>query len=446
MAMIPTRPDNTAPEPGTLTVPADGGWAHGAETWITGPTGTLLVTAVTAAILGALAAYLITRRTSNKTNISRHLMYLPLLLVNAAAVYGQVAFFYESVAPAGWPILGKLALSILIAAAIESIAVYVGWHAHDALLMKASATAARLRRASYLLALLVGAINYAHFAGTGFFDPTAASVAFGLLSLLSPWLWGLHTRRAQHVQLTKEGAIDVAGATFSAERIWAFPVRAYLARRWSIDHYVTDPREAWDGYNADLARARAVKPGTRLWAAWMVLAGHADIEPGVVPTRRPGKSAGKIPGAAPGAHPDARPVSGPGAHPAIGSGTATGAGNGVRPGGNSTRNGAGKPARPPTPRRAPQPGNGRTSQPTSAQLKAFKIRAATPGITWAQLAAKVGVNERTVRRWFEAARPASEPEERASMSTPVPAFTLPRTPVLVGVNGHALTTTEETNR
>jgi hypothetical protein len=65
----------------------------------------------------------------------------------------------------------------------------------------------------------------------------------------------LHTRRAQHVQLTKEGAVDATGATFSIERIRSFPIRAYLARRWSVDHYVTDPREAWQGYNADL-RAR----------------------------------------------------------------------------------------------------------------------------------------------------------------------------------------------
>jgi hypothetical protein len=29
-------------------------------------------------------------------------------------------------------------------------------------------------------------------------------------------------------------------------------MRAYLARRWSIDNYVTDPRQAWEGYNTAL--------------------------------------------------------------------------------------------------------------------------------------------------------------------------------------------------
>ena len=71
---------------------------------------------------------------------------MPLLIVNGAAVYGQLAYAYDDIAPdAGTP--ARLALSVLFAAAVESIAVYVGWHAHDALLSGATATAARLRRA-----------------------------------------------------------------------------------------------------------------------------------------------------------------------------------------------------------------------------------------------------------------------------------------------------------
>ncbi len=246
---LPARPD-TAGLPPTADEAAQGtdGWA-----WITTGTTATIAAAALAALITGITVYLLMRRPT-KGDFSKKAMYVPLLLVNGAAVYGQIAFFYEQVAPGTWPIPGKLALSILIAAAVESIAVYVGWHAHDALLNKASATAARLRRASYAIALLVGGINYAHFAGEDL-KPTAASLAFGLLSLLSPWLWGLHTRRAQQVQLTKEGAVDATGATFSIERIRSFPIRAYMARRWSVDHYVTDPREAWRGYNADL-RAR----------------------------------------------------------------------------------------------------------------------------------------------------------------------------------------------
>ena len=83
---------------------------------------------------------------------ARHLaarlrLLVPLLIVNGAAVYGQIAYAYSEIAPPDWATGYRLALSVLFAAAVESIAVYVGWHAHDALLSGATATAARLRRA-----------------------------------------------------------------------------------------------------------------------------------------------------------------------------------------------------------------------------------------------------------------------------------------------------------
>jgi hypothetical protein len=194
--------------------------------------------------------------------LARVRLLVPLLIVNAAAVYGQLAYAYTNIAPHDWAMPARLALSVLFAAAVESIAVYVGWHAHDALLSKATATAARLRRASYAIAATVAGINYAHFAAPHM-APTAAAVAFGLLSLLSPWLWGLHTRRVQHVQLRDEGAIDCIGATFSAERVRAFPIRAWAARRWSIDHNVTDPAAAWAGYNAERTARHAARRTAR---------------------------------------------------------------------------------------------------------------------------------------------------------------------------------------
>lgn len=210
-------------------------------------------------------------------------LLVPLLIVNSAAVYGQIAYAYSDIAPAAWDTGYRLALSVLFAAAVESIAVYVGWHAHDALLSKATATAARLRRASYMLAAAVAGINYAHFAAPGM-RPTAAAVAFGLLSLLSPWLWGLHTRRAQHVQLATAGVVDCTGATFSAERIRAFPFRSWAARRWSIDHNVTDPAAAWSGYNTARTARTAAYPSGRVATAWAALRGALpNPAPTVVP-------------------------------------------------------------------------------------------------------------------------------------------------------------------
>lgn len=172
----------------------------------------------------------------------------PLLVVNALTVYGQLAYAMEHIAPAAWPLLARVALSVGFAVALESVSLYVQWHAHDALLLRSHSTARSLRRWSFLIAAAVGTMNYSHFAAPGL-HPTAAAIAFGMLSLLSPWMWGLHSRRAARIQLLKERRVDDAGAEFSTARKRAFPIRSAKAYRWSIDHGVTDPREAWDGYH-----------------------------------------------------------------------------------------------------------------------------------------------------------------------------------------------------
>src|SRR5205807_5712742 len=140
-------------------------------------------------------------------------------------IYGQVVTGLANYTAATDPVGIRWGVAIGAAVAIESIALYVQWHAHDALLLKASATAARLRRASYLIAAAVATINYWHFSSN--WAPTAAAVVFAVFSASGPWLWGLHTRRMQHLQLLREGQADSAGAVFSAERWRAFPVRTF---------------------------------------------------------------------------------------------------------------------------------------------------------------------------------------------------------------------------
>ena len=171
----------------------------------------------------------------------------PLVLVTGFAMYGQIGYGYDHYSADDTPFLLRLVVAAGAAVAVESIALYVQWHAHDALLLGASSTAARLRRASYLIALAVAGVNYAHFAGPGL-TPTAGALVFALFSAAGPWLWGLHTRRAQRIQLLREGHVDSAGATFSAERWRAFPLRTWQARRFSIDFGINDPREAWERY------------------------------------------------------------------------------------------------------------------------------------------------------------------------------------------------------
>lgn len=191
---------------------------------------------------------------------ARVMPVLPLVTVTCFAGFGQVLAGVGAYTPPDWDTPVRVLVAIGIAIGLEMIAVYVQWHAHDALLLKATATAARLRRVSYLIAGAVATFQYSHFAVA--WAPTPAAVVFAAFSGSSPWLWGLHTRRAQHLQLLREGHADTGGATFAAERYRAFPIRTWKARRFSIDYSITDPRQAWEGYRDEAARRRSANTGT----------------------------------------------------------------------------------------------------------------------------------------------------------------------------------------
>ncbi|MEW2442765.1 hypothetical protein [Micromonospora marina] len=209
----------------------------------------------------------------------------PLLLVNAAAVGGQTGYAFTRT-PESWPAPARLAVALVYAATVESIALYVNWHAHDALMHRATGTAAEMRRRAYLIAAVVAAMNYSHFDGEHW-TPTPFAVGSGMASLLSPWLWGLHTRRVQQLQLLRADLVDETGAVFDRKRRRAFPLRTWRAERWSIEHHVRDPRVAWDGYHAErAARRAAVRPG-RLGTAWAALRGRAVAVQPPAPKRPP---------------------------------------------------------------------------------------------------------------------------------------------------------------
>jgi hypothetical protein len=192
----------------------------------------------------------------------------PLMLVTGFAAIGQVLWSLDHVAPPDWAWPARLTLALGAAAAVESIALNVQWHAHDAQVNGRHTSAVRLRRASYGIAALVAGINYSHFAAPGL-QPTPAAVMFALFSLSSPWLWGLHTRRVREIRLAESGAIvDVGGAVFLPNRWRIYPLRTFGAWRWSIDHGVTDPRDAWVGYHA--ARAERPRLFSRLLCALIV--------------------------------------------------------------------------------------------------------------------------------------------------------------------------------
>jgi F0F1-type ATP synthase assembly protein I len=177
----------------------------------------------------------------------------PLLLVTGFAVYGQIGYIIDKIAPGDWELPFKLVLAIGAGIAIESISNYVQFRAHKVRLAGATAQAAKLSRASYLIAAGVAFINYQHFCGPNL-APTPIALMFAAFSLSSPWLWGLHTRGVEHEQRAAEGTLDRAGAVFAAERWRHFPVLTFRARRYSVMQNITDPVEAWNAFMADYRR------------------------------------------------------------------------------------------------------------------------------------------------------------------------------------------------
>jgi hypothetical protein len=181
------------------------------------------------------------RRTAAQ-RFGRHaVLAIPLVLVNGAAVYGQVQWATANLTS------GSVGLAVLFALTVESIAVYLAYEAHAALL--AGDASFRLRVASYVAAGLVGALNYSHFADPGF-QPTATALAFGGLSSISPWLWSIRSRSLRRDQLRVAGLIDPRSAHFATAKWVNFPIRTLRAYRWSVDHGVQEERAAWEAYRA----------------------------------------------------------------------------------------------------------------------------------------------------------------------------------------------------
>jgi hypothetical protein len=161
---------------------------------------------------------------------------VPIVLVNAVAFAAQLAFLRQHLP---WQAAGQ----VLVAVALESIAVYLAWQAHLAQL--ADDSAMRLRLAAYGMAALIGAMNYSHYAAPGW-RPTFPAVAFGMASAISPWLWSVHSRRESRDALKARGLIEPHAVRLGATR-WAWhPVLSLRVMRWA----------AWSG-EADPARAIA---------------------------------------------------------------------------------------------------------------------------------------------------------------------------------------------
>jgi hypothetical protein len=164
---------------------------------------------------------------------TRRLWYTipPLVIVNLIAFTGQLAFIREHMA---WPLIGDIGL----AAALESIALFLTFMAADALMAEDSAF--RLRMGSYLAAGIVAALNYGHYAGPGF-RPTFAAIATAMCSFMSPILWGIFSRRNSRDALKAKGLIESRAVKFSTTRWLWWPGRTLRVYRHAAWTGQTDP-------------------------------------------------------------------------------------------------------------------------------------------------------------------------------------------------------------
>ena len=184
---------------------------------------------------------------------------VPVILVNVVAFAGQLAFLRAHLP---WPLAGQ----VLLAVTLESVAVYLAFHAH--LAQMANDSALRLRLAAYAFALVIAAMNYSHYAGPGW-SPTFAAVALGLMSASSPWLWSVHSRRVSRDQLLAAGLIEPHALRLGGTRWTWHPLRSARVMWLATWEGITDPATAI----AKVDGAAVADPGAEV-------DGEAALEPG----------------------------------------------------------------------------------------------------------------------------------------------------------------------
>ena len=159
---------------------------------------------------------------------------IPIIAVNLAATIAQYQFIRSHLPT--WGIAGQL----LLALAIESIAIQLSYFAH--LAMVAGDSFAKLRISAIVFACFVALANGSHYTANG--RITFASVAVGLCSLASPILWGIFSRRQSRDKLLAEGLIEGHAVRLGSARWFYWPGRTLKVFRAAAWSGVVNPAEA----------------------------------------------------------------------------------------------------------------------------------------------------------------------------------------------------------
>ena len=181
---------------------------------------------------------------------------VPVIMVNATAFIGQFFFIRDHVP---WVLPGQ----VLVAVTFESVAVYLAWQAHQATM--ANDTSARIKLGAYLFAVVMGCMNYSHYAAPHL-RPTFMAVGMFLMSSISPWLWGIYTRRASRDKLMELGLVEGHAVRLGTNRVFWHPWRAVSVMSQAAWDGEIDPKRAISAYDARRLARRATMDERR--AAW----------------------------------------------------------------------------------------------------------------------------------------------------------------------------------
>jgi hypothetical protein len=189
---------------------------------------------------------------ARSTITHRLIAALPIVMVNIVAVSGQYAWAHDHLA--SWHWYGNAVFAL----ALESIALTLGYHAHLAECENDAAFG--LKAASYGFGLLVGVLNFSHYAHG--WKPNAVALVAGMMSSISPWLWHVYTRRISRNKLLTNGLIDRPSIRLGMTRWVWHPIRSWqvtYAATWNGDVHVG---RAIDRYNRE-ANARLADKAAR---------------------------------------------------------------------------------------------------------------------------------------------------------------------------------------
>ncbi|WP_326646713.1 hypothetical protein OG884_18985 [Streptosporangium sp. NBC_01755] len=143
--------------------------------------------------------------------------------VNAAAVLGQILALMYGLSWEWWQ-------AVPLAVVVESVAVNVGYLAHDKMIKGFSAYGLRLL--SYVIGIGVGLFNYSH--NSGLTETQDFAGVFGAASVLSPVLWQIYSQWRHWESMREQGLLEQRPLRFPLLR-WVIP--SLRAETWEAFKY-----------------------------------------------------------------------------------------------------------------------------------------------------------------------------------------------------------------